>query len=187
MDPKRVFSTQHWLHTCRLPKVKFFIKRAIGVVPNRYVGISFVHIWFLFAHRIVFSSRNIQTTGPIVPKKSAWSHWKKCICLFFRDITIDSFHQKTSNLLKVHFFTKKIKLLSFTLFEFLHRPKLFCRGWPHCIEENQSRNSSRRFTWTNYNATFEIGLNLFLFFLTQQKCSLLISEGNHKVFMHFLL
>ena len=109
MDPKRVFSTQHWLHTCRLPKVKFFIKRAIGVIPNRYVGISFVHIWFLFAHRIVFNSRNIQTTGPIVPKKSAWSHWKKCICLFFRDITNDSFHQKVSNLLKVHFFTKQFK------------------------------------------------------------------------------
>ena len=69
MDPKRVFSTQHWLHTCRLPKVKFFIKRVIGVIPNRYVGISFIHIWSLFAHRIVFSSRNIQTTGPDSPKE----------------------------------------------------------------------------------------------------------------------
>ena len=94
MDPKRVFSTQHWLHTCRLPKVKFFIKRVIGVIPNRYVGISFIHIWALFAHRIVFSSRTSKQQGQILPKKSEWCHCKKCICYFFRDITNDSFHQK---------------------------------------------------------------------------------------------
>ena len=81
MDPKRVFSTQHWLHTCRLPKVKFFIKRAIGVIPNRYVEISFTHIWSLFAHRIVFSSRNIQTTGPDCPKEISMKSLKEMYLL----------------------------------------------------------------------------------------------------------